>query len=172
MLPAGVRSSIDACRYEFDLTKLTGAELRRASDGWHAVVRLGETTHRLWLREPPTEATLLILELPLDAEFDVRSRAAHRLWSALGGRRPGPSLPALSAQRRQRITLAIRALDGRAERNSYRAIAEALFGKSRIPDHAWKTHDLRNRTIRLVQSGLALMRGSYRALLRRSRRKQ
>ena len=29
-------------------------------------------------------------------------------------------------------------------------------------ERAWKTHDLRNRTIRLVQSGLALMRGGYR----------
>ena len=43
---------------------------------------------------------------------------------------------------------------------------EVLFGKKRIPDRAWKTHDLRNRTIRLVQSGLALMRGGYRELMR------
>ena len=53
---------------------------------------------------------------------------------------------------------------------TYRAIAEALFGKTRIPDRAWKTHDLRNRTIRLVQSGLELMRGGYRELLRPKRR--
>lgn len=172
MLSAGARSSTDSLRYDLDLTKLSGAELRRASDGWHAVVQLGGTTHRLWLRELPTEASSLVLKLPLDADFDVRSRAAHRLWSALAGRVPGPPLPALSAQRRQRLTLVIRALDGRTEGNSYRAIAEVLFGKSRIPDHAWKTHDLRNRTIRLVQSGLALMRGSYRALLRQSHRKQ
>ncbi|WP_456684371.1 DNA -binding domain-containing protein [Bradyrhizobium elkanii] len=39
-----------------------------------------------------------------------------------------------------------------------------------IPDSAWKTHDLRSRTIRLVQSGLALARGGYRRLLRPSRR--
>ncbi len=43
--------------------------------------------------------------------------------------------------------------------------------RNRIPERAWKTHDLRNRTIRLVQSGLALMRGGYRELLR-YRRKQ
>ena len=172
MLSAGIRSSTDFRWYDLDLTTLSGAELRRASDGWHAVVRLGGTTHRLWLRDLPTEASSLVLELPLDADFDIRSRAAHRLWAALGGREPGPPLPALSAQRRQRLTLVIRALDGRTEGNSYRAIAEVLFGRSRIPDRAWKTHDLRNRTIRLVQSGLALMRGSYRALLRQSRRKQ
>jgi len=41
--------------------------------------------------------------------------------------------------------------------NTYRVIAEVLFGIKRIPEHAWKTHDLRNRTIRLVQSGFGLM---------------
>ena len=49
-------------------------------------------------------------------------------------------------------------------------LAEVYFGKKRIPVRAWKTHDLRNRTIRLVQSGLALMRGGYRDLLRPRRR--
>ena len=58
------------------------------------------------------------------------------------------------------------------EGNSYRAIAEGLFGAKRIPERAWKTHDLRNRTIRLVQSGFALMRGGYRALLRQGRRRK
>jgi Uncharacterized conserved protein (DUF2285) len=43
--------------------------------------------------------------------------------------------------------------------------------KKRIPDRAWKTHDLRNRTIRLAQVGLAL-RGGYRELLRPKRRGQ
>ncbi len=64
----------------------------------------------------------------------------------------------------------IRALDAQRDGSTYRTIAEALFGKKRIPDRAWKTHDLRNRTIRLVQSGLALMRGGYRKLLRPGRR--
>jgi hypothetical protein len=53
-----------------------------------------------------------------------------------------------------------------------RAIAEGLFGAKHIPERAWKTHDLRNRTIRLVQSGFALMRGGFRELLRQSRRKK
>ena len=47
---------------------------------------------------------------------------------------------------------------------------ELLWLEKRIPDSAWKTHDLRNRTIRLVQSGLELMRGGYRGLLRPKRR--
>ena len=51
-----------------------------------------------------------------------------------------------------------------------RAIVEGLFGAKHIPEGVWKTQDLRNRTIRLVQSGSALMRGGYRELLRKSRR--
>jgi hypothetical protein len=47
-----------------------------------------------------------------------------------------------------------------------------LFGAKHILERAWKTHDLRNRIIRLVQSGFALMRGGCRELLRLSRRKK
>jgi hypothetical protein len=70
------------------------------------------------------------------------------------------------------LALVLRALDARIEGNSYRAIAEGLFGIRRIPERAWKSDDLRNRTIRLVQTGLDLMRGGYRELLRRARRKR
>ena len=110
--------------------------------------------------------------LPLDSDFEVRAHAARRLWRAVNGRAPGPTFHELSSQRRERLILAIRALDARMDGDTYRAIAEVLFGKKRVPERAWKTHDLRNRTIRLVQSGIALMRGGYRELLRQSRRKK
>ena len=131
---------------------------------------LGGATHRLWLQELPPSGSGLAVELPIDADFDIRSQAARRFWSALEERPLGPPLLPLCFQRRQRFILAMRALDGWLEGNSYRAIAEGLFGKHRIPDRAWKTHDLRGRIIRLVQTGLALMRGGYRALLRPSAR--
>ena len=111
-------------------------------------------------------------ELPLDEEFELRAHSARRLWRALKGRPAGPAFQELSLQRRQRLALALRALDAWAEDNTYRAIAEGLFGAKDIPERAWKTHDLRNRTIRLVQTGLALMRGGYRELLRQARRKK
>ncbi|WP_349509932.1 DUF2285 domain-containing protein [Bradyrhizobium sp. LTSP857] len=110
--------------------------------------------------------------LPLDSDFEVRAHAARRLWRAINGRAPGPAFHELSAQRRERLVLAVRALDGRMDDGTYRAIAEVLFGRKRVPERAWKTHDLRNRTIRLVQSGVALVRGGYRELLRQSRRKK
>ena len=138
-------------------------------DGWHAVLRLGGVTHRLWLQELPPTGSPIVLELLLDANFDLQSHAAHRLWLALEKAAVRASDPALPLQRRRRFILAMRALDGRIEGNSYRAIAENLFGKASIPQLGWKTHDLRNRTIRLVQTGMSLMRRDYLALLGRKR---
>jgi hypothetical protein len=155
------------CR--LDLNKLSGADLRQAFDGWHAVVRLGGEAHRLWLQELPATGAPIVLELLLDADFGLQSDAAHRLWSALDQPELRVSHSAVTSQRRHRLILAMRALDGRIEGNSYRVIAESLFGATRMPERGWKTHDLRNRTIRLVQTGTLLMRGGYLALLRRKR---
>ncbi|MFQ3453245.1 DUF2285 domain-containing protein [Bradyrhizobium sp. UFLA01-814] len=153
--------------YELDFGNLVGSELRHSQDGWHAIVPLGGAKHRLWLRKRPASGLLVAVDLPLDRNFDVRLQAARRFWLALEHRAIGPPPLSLSIQARHRLILAMRAVDGRLEGNSYRKIAQGLFGMHRIPDRGWKTHDLRSRTIRLVQLGLHLMRGGYRALLRR-----
>jgi Uncharacterized conserved protein (DUF2285) len=163
----GIVSPAVSRPYDLDLAKLPGGEFRHATDGWHAIVRLGGAKHRLWLPELPASGSLFVVELQFDSNFDIRSQAAHRFWSALEERPLGPPLLPLSPQRRRRLILAMRALDGWLEGNSYREIAAGLFGKHRIPDRGWKTHDLRTRTIRLVQTGLSMMGGGYRALLRR-----
>jgi hypothetical protein len=155
-----------------DLNALSDGEIRQAPDGWHALLRMRGVEHRLWLKEPPLTTSTYVVELPLDDDFEMRAHAARRLWRALNGKSPGPPFHTLSSQRRQRLALALRALDARMGGNNYRVIAEVLFGIERIPEHAWKTHDLRNRTIRLVQSGFALMRGGYRELLRHPRCKK
>jgi hypothetical protein len=151
----------ESCAYHLELGD---ADIRHAADGWHAVLRLGGATHRLWLPQIPTKS--LIIELPLDPDFDIRAQAARRLWLAIGQRTLGPPPVRLSVQRRQRLALTLRALDGHTGGNSYRAIAAVLFGKHGVTDRSWKTHDLRSRTIRLVQNGLSLVRGGYRTLLR------
>lgn len=152
------------------LLDLTAGQVRRAVDGWHAVLRIGAVDHRVWSKEPPVLGASYAAELPFDGDFDARAYAARRLWRAMSGRAPGPAFHQLSKQRRERLSAAIRALDAHSAGGSYRVVAEALFGKKRIPDRAWKTHDLRNRTIRLVQGALALMRGGYRKLLRPGRK--
>ena len=71
-----------------------------------------------------------------------------------------------TAQRRRRLKLVLRALDGDLSGADYRDIARTVFG-DHVPDGAeWRTHSLRSATIRLVQEGRALMRGGYLKLLR------
>jgi hypothetical protein len=103
--------------------------------------------------------------LPLDQLFEHRASAAMRLWRAVTGRAPGPDMAALSPARQDRLLLALRALDGRLEDASYRDIAVGLFGVGAIPERGWKTHDLRDRTVRLVRYGVSMMQGDYRHLL-------
>ena len=134
------------------------------------MLQLGRVTHRVRLKDLPVAGVPLAIELPLDSSFELRARAAQSLWRALNARPTSSPLPDLPLQRRQRFTLVLRALDACNDDRSYREIAEGLFGKNRIPERGWKTHDLRKRTIRLVKGGLALMRGGYRELLRPRRK--
>ena len=105
--------------------------------------------------------------IPLDASFAARAEAAARLWRIATGR-PSRSTPdRLTQHQRRRLALTLRALDGRVAAETYRDIARVLFGSTRVPaGRAWKTHDLRDRTIRLVRTGVHLMRGGYLDLLR------
>lgn len=141
------------------------ADFRRDIDGWHVVLQISGVTHRLWLPEPPQSDVSYSVSLPLDDRFDIRAMAALRLWRSLAGRTPGDDPSGLTRQRRERLTQAMRALDGRNDGATYRDIAKALFGPARIPARAWKSHDLRGRTIRLVATGYDMMRGGYRKLL-------
>ena len=162
----------DAAQYALDWTRLAAGEFRHAPDGWHGVVALAGAIHRLYLPAIPAKGTPLSIELPLDANSDIRLQAAYRFWCAIEGRRLGASPIALSLERRRRFVLMMRALDAWLAGHSYREIAEGLFGKERLRGRSWKTHDLRSRTVRLVRDGIALMRGGYRALLRSPRRKK
>jgi hypothetical protein len=99
-----------------------------------------------------------------------RADAALRLWRVVIGRPHGRPAERLTRQRRHRLRLTLRALDGRLAGESYRVIAQSLFGRTRVPaDASWKTHELRDRTIRLARAGLMLMRGGYLDLLRHPR---
>ncbi|MDE2365006.1 MAG: DUF2285 domain-containing protein [Hyphomicrobiales bacterium] len=155
-----------------NLIDFAGADIRSDEDGSHVVLRISGITHRLWLSEERQSAPSYEVRLPLDDFFDLRALAALRLWRALAGRRAGDDPDGLTLQRRQRLTQALRALDAREDGATYRDIAGVLFGAARIPERAWKTHDLRGRTIRLVASGYDLMRGGYRKLLATFRRER
>lgn len=137
---------------------------RLAKDGHHQLIH--DPPAQLWLPDSHRDDTALGVVLPLDETLPERIAAAMAFWR----RRRGLGDTATTSptpQRRTRLILGLRALDGRAEGASYRAIASALFGPENVPaGRAWKTHDLRSRTLRLVSDATALMRGGYRKLLR------
>lgn len=116
--------------------------------------------------EPPPDGAADAALLPFDEHFPTRAAAALRVWQALTGRKPGRDPQALTAARRNRLVLTLRALDGRRAHASYRQLAEGLFGPLRSRGDAdWNSHDVRDRTIRLARLGVELSRGGYRRLL-------
>jgi hypothetical protein len=136
---------------------------RQASDGLHGTV--GERPIPVWIPRGASPDSHLGALIPFDDALPHRLAAVLRLWHALQGR--VQSDPGLTAQRRRRLVLALRAHDGRQDGHSHREIAIGLFGAARVPrGAAWKTHDLRARTMRFVADAIALRDGGYRALLR------
>jgi hypothetical protein len=135
---------------------------RQASDGLHGAV--GEPPIPVWIARGASPADHLGALIPFDDALPQRLAAVLRLWDALQGRaQPDVGLTALQ---RRRLALALRAHDGHHDGQSYRDIAIGLFGAARVPrGAAWKAHDLRARTMRLVADAIALRDGGYRALL-------
>jgi hypothetical protein len=90
--------------------------------------------------------------------------AALRLWHALHGRSTRER--GITRDQRRQLILRLRALDGHADRATLRDLARGLFGADHVPDGpAWKTHELRSRTLRLLATARALRNGGYRKLL-------
>lgn len=146
---------------------LAPSYVRTGSDAQYRIVEVAGDRQRIALVAGATAAQPLAAVIPLDANFAARTEATLRLWRSLM-RRPGRDLRhRLTPQRRQRLILTLRALDGRLAGDNYREIARGLFGGARVPaGPSWKTHDLRDRTIRLVRTGTKLMQGGYLDLLR------
>ena len=169
-MPVNLPSVIPITRLPPDLVdpnlKLDGWSLSPAvaEEGPEQLIERRGSLFRLHVIEAPGEQTPCVV-LPLDRLFEIRAAAALRLWRGLTGRSPGRDPAALPATRRDRLVLALRALDGRLDKASYRDIAEALFGAGRMPERGWKTYDLRDRTVRLARLGHAMMQGGYRRLL-------
>lgn len=131
----------------------------------HLIVRGRDEEFRLCVYTLEPDQSLSVV-IPFDGDFPVRAATAERLWARMHSRARGKAPCSLTRQRRDRLILMLRALDGHLAEASYREIAEVLFGTGRLEREPWKTSSLRDRTIRLVKGGLALMRDGYRKLLR------
>jgi len=139
---------------------------QRGAEGEYWLVNNTHGRLRLVLMDGVSASHPTAVIVPLDANFPARAAAAARLWHLAMSRPARRSSNPISLQRRQRLALILRALDAHQSGETYRDIARALFGARRVPaGSAWKTHDVRDRTIRLVRKGLRLMRGGYLDLL-------
>ena len=141
----------------------SAVEVATGSGDADRVIEHHGTTLRVHLHESGDGQPAVLL--PLDQLFEIRASAAVRLWRSITRRNPGRDPAALPKARRDRLILGLRALDARLENASYRDIAAALFHAPDVSGRAWKSHDLRDRAIRLVKFGLGMMRGGYRSLL-------
>jgi hypothetical protein len=146
--------------------RVTTSFERRTSEGTFVVFGQGLDRLPAMLLGSAGAATPIAALIPLDADFAARTDAALRFWHVVSGR-PQPSSMHLTVQRRRRLVMTLRAFDGRLAGETYRGIAQGLFGSTRVlTTTAWKTHELRDQTIRLVRAGIGLMRGGYLNLLR------
>lgn len=138
---------------------------RRAEDGLFLILIDGPSEYHLWLPGPPSEGEPVAALIPLDDTAEIRAAAAARFRSyALAAELEHPRRAPRPRLTRQIGSL--RALDAHLDGASYRSIAETLFGRSRLANEPWKTCSLRDTTIRLVRTGIKLMRGGYLEFLR------
>ena len=79
-----------------------------------------------------TTATPAAAIIPLDSNFAARADAALRLWQTIAKRSVGRSSDSLTPVRRRRLTLVLRALDAYLAGETYRVIAQGLFGERRV----------------------------------------
>lgn len=136
-------------------------EPRRAEDGLH--LRLAAGLQLVFRGRARRSGTKLVV-LAFDREFGLRVRAAQALDRA--ARIDIAPRSRLTVAQRQRLVRSLQALDGVERRDSYRQIAEAIFGADAVAREQWRTASLRDTTIRLVRTGRAMMRGGYLKLLK------
>ncbi|NNU35973.1 DUF2285 domain-containing protein [Rhizobium sophorae] len=144
----------------------------------HAIIEHDARLIRLVLRGEPHDVALVDVDdaCPLGAfvMFDEltpdRLTAVERLWHAMFGKRV-PTDPRLTPQRRHRARLMLRVLDARFASASYRRIAEQIFPNLKPDAATWDENPVRITIARLARDGLSYVRGGYRTLLRRPRRR-
>jgi hypothetical protein len=140
--------------------RLPDGRVRAGEDGLHVRLTAGL---QLLLRERDEAFGPLVVMLRYDAHLGLRVRAVEALDRAARGRPPMKSR--LTMAQRLRLARSLVALDGRLRGDSYRAIASDVFGDGAVSAEAWRTASLRAATIRLAQTGKALMEGGYLQLL-------
>lgn len=142
---------------------------RHDPEGLSLRIGHGAASAKLLLLEGAHPGMPLAALIPMDESCPDRIAALIRL-SQLLRNRPLIADTRLTAQRRRRLRRMLQAVDGHLAGATYRDIANAIYGPSRVATDSWKTTALRDSTIALVRDGRALVDGGYRTLLRQRRR--
>ena len=144
------------------------AHITHRIDDEHLRIAAGRHAFDISLIDQPHGRPLAAIIL-LDSETGDRLHALGEFWTTL--QRPDyvPDDP-ITPQRRLRLRLMLRVVDGRHTGAPYRVIAEAVFPRHDISPASWVGNSVRETTIRLARDGMKLVDGGYRALLRRPRR--
>lgn len=142
---------------------------RNGPEGTYAFYENTVLTQLVLRHDADPDGPLVVL-VPFDADTLGRIEALTRFWRAWQ-HQPVPPDTRITAQRRRRLRLVLRAADGRDSGASYREIAIALYGGPRVDADPWKTSPLRDTVIGLVESAASLIAGGYLQLLRHRRRR-
>jgi hypothetical protein len=164
VLLANSTATADTLKFQPDRWRGKRIE-RRAEDGLFLILIDGTSEYRLWLPEPPSEGEPVAALIPLDGTAAIRATAAARFHRHAAGD-TAKTAPGATRQRLQHRIGSLRALDAHLDCATYRKIAETLFGRPRLANEPWKTSSVRDTTIRLVRTGMKLMRGGYLEFLR------
>lgn len=136
-------------------------------DGRYIILDDPDGEHRLCLRGEAGEPLAMIL--PIDGQFELRLRAAGRLYRFLCGQPSGPPPPglAISLFQRSRLTLLLNIFDRLAVGRSKREIARDVIypGLDAGSAAEWKASSERRRTQRLCDEAKAMVAAGYRRLL-------
>jgi hypothetical protein len=139
-----------------------------AEDGRHIVLDDPDGDHRLWLLSPPGGP--MMIGLLIDDDFDLRHRAAARLYRRLRGLPAGAAPPgqAVTSFQRSRLTMLLRIFDRLVGGCSKREIAcDVIYPGLEAGSAAeWKGSAERRRTQRLCDEAKAMVTAGYRRLLR------
>ncbi|MEI9986079.1 MAG: DUF2285 domain-containing protein [Aliidongia sp.] len=87
------------------------------------------------------------------------------MWRCLTGRSLGPNPAALSKARRDRSSSPYAPSTDGFQTGPIARLPLGFFGAGNVSERGWKSHDLRDRTMRLVRFGRGMMQGDYRHLL-------
>lgn len=105
------------------ISRLTPAFRRVAVEGEYWLLNGIEDRLAAVLINAAHADTPAAVVIPLDARFASRAQAATRLWRLATGRPRRSSPDRFTRQRRRRLALTLRALDGRLAGETYREIA-------------------------------------------------